>query len=77
MEQRDAIADDKFSMTNCQSTLWNSLAFRNGFGRKGTGKTGSYFCADAKDFFEPRKAQSAQAAQAEEETQGVCDQKVT
>jgi hypothetical protein len=30
--KRDSIADDKFSMTNCQSTLWNSLAFRNGSG---------------------------------------------
>jgi hypothetical protein len=35
--QRDAIANDKFSMTNSQSTLSISHAFRNGFARNGTG----------------------------------------
>jgi hypothetical protein len=45
---RNSIANDQFSMTNFQSTLAGSVAFRNGLAPNVTGKIGSHFCTAPK-----------------------------
>jgi hypothetical protein len=43
-----SIADDQFSMANCQSTLPNFYYLQIGFVPKRAGKKGRHFCAEPK-----------------------------